>query len=90
MNIIDFTQKGVYNVFQEILTPEFFENSNEPDERDWEADECCAKLLKRIKEAGHDQENLIVAIRAPVIEPINFRPYKHRDLRTLQSIIVNR
>ncbi|KAI7849436.1 hypothetical protein BDC45DRAFT_520769 [Circinella umbellata] len=88
-NIIDFTETGVYDLFKNSLDADLFEKLNLPVERDWVPDEYCASLLKSIAAADPDQKDLIVAVRTPVIEPVKFRPYKHRDLRALEIITGN-
>ncbi|KAI7848458.1 hypothetical protein BDC45DRAFT_314413 [Circinella umbellata] len=87
--IIDFVETGVFELFKHSLDHELFEKLNKPVDQTWAPDEHCAKLLNSISQADPEREDLIVAVRTPVIDPISYRPYKHRDLRAIEIITGN-
>ena len=79
----------MFELFKYSLDDDLFEKLNKPVDQTWTPDEHCVKLLNCISRADPEQEDLIVAVRTPVIEPINYRPYKHRDLRAIEIITGN-
>ena len=89
LQIVDLTETGIISLFKESLKEEFFKKLNGPVDCEWVAEEHCSKLIKNISDAGLDKQDITIAVRTPVIEAANFRPYKHRDLRAVKVIAGN-
>lgn len=86
LNIIDLTDHTVHDMYKELLSGQQFEKLNEPVVVPWQEEPACKKLLDALCQDKVDQRDLCQIIRTPIIEPKDYRPRIHYDLRAIENV----
>lgn len=86
MNIIDLTEHNVFTLYKEKLSKDEFDEVNSPYIKPWKEEFSCKKLLDALCREQVDPRDLREIIRTPVIDPKDYHPGLHYDLRTIKNV----